>query len=240
MRIVLTIVASLCFFMSFGQEGNVKLKFTQLSDDLYVYTNYKLFSAVQFPSNSMYLVTDDGVVLFDTPWDETQFQSLLDSIEKRHDKKVTMCIATHFHDDSAAGTGYYKSKGIKTYTSKYTSSLMKEDNRPEFTFENDTVFKVGGKTIETFYPGKGHSPDNIVIWVKDEKILYGGCFVKSTENDDLGNLSDADVEAWDESVLKVIKKYPKSFYVIPGHFGWSKGNKALKHTLKLVKAYKKE
>ncbi len=89
--------------MSFGQEGNVKLKFTQLSDDLYVYTNYKLFSAVQFPSNSMYLVTDDGVVLFDTPWDETQFQSLLDSIENRHNKKVTMCIATHFHDDSAAG-----------------------------------------------------------------------------------------------------------------------------------------
>jgi glyoxylase-like metal-dependent hydrolase (beta-lactamase superfamily II) len=240
MKVVLGAVALLCFLTGFGQEGNVKLKFTRLSNDLYVYTNYKLFSAVQFPSNSMYLVTDEGVVLFDTPWDETQFQPLLDSIEKRHSRKVVMCVATHFHDDSAAGIGYYKNKGVKTYTSKQTFDLMKEDNRAEFTFEKDTVFNVGGKTFETYYPGKGHSPDNIVIWIKDEKILYGGCFVKSTENDDLGNLSDADVEAWDDSVLKVMKKYPKLLYVIPGHFGWSKGSKALRHTLKLVSAYKKE
>ena len=89
-----------CILSCYGQEGNTKLKFTKLTDDLYVYTNYKLFSGTQFPSNSMYLVTNEGVVLFDTPWGENQFQPLLDSIEKRHNKKVVMCIATHFHDDN--------------------------------------------------------------------------------------------------------------------------------------------
>lgn len=241
MRVLLALLLS--GFLGYSQEGNTKLKFTKLTEDLYVYTNYKLFSGAQFPSNSMYLVTNEGVVLFDTPWDETQFQPLLDSIEKRHGKKVIMCIATHFHADSSAGLEYYSSKGIKTYTSKmtYDITMQKKEGSPaKYTFENDTIFKVGGKTFETFYPGKGHSPDNIVIWVKDEKVLYGGCFVKSVENDDLGNLSDADVEAWDDSVGRVLGKYPKPLYVIPGHFGWSKGDKALKHTMKLVKEYNKE
>src|SRR5690606_13284686 len=106
MRLLLALLLSACFVQA--QEGNTKLKFTKITDDLYVYTNYKLFSGSQFPSNSMYLVTKDGIVLFDTPWDETQFQPLLDSIEKRHGKKVIMCIATHFHADSSAGLVYYR------------------------------------------------------------------------------------------------------------------------------------
>jgi hypothetical protein len=38
----------------------------------------------------MYLVTNQGVVLFDTPWDSTQFQQLLDSIKIKHGKDVVM------------------------------------------------------------------------------------------------------------------------------------------------------
>ena len=92
------------FFLS--AQTNSKLKFGQLTDNLYVYTTQQLFSGTPFPSNSLYLVTAEGVVLIDTPWDKTQFQPLLDSIEKRHGKKVIMCLATHFHDDRTAGLEY--------------------------------------------------------------------------------------------------------------------------------------
>src|SRR5690606_14694998 len=107
----------------------------------------------------------------------------------------------------------------------------------EFTFENDTVFKVGGRSIETFYPGEGHTKDNIVLWVKDEKVLYGGCLIKSTEAADLGNVADASVDKWEQTMENLMKKFEKPDYVIPGHFAWSKGNKAIKHTIKLVKQH---
>lgn len=55
----------------------------------------------------MYLVAKDGVVLFDTPWDTTQFQPLLDSIKLKHDKNVIICIATHAHEDRTGGLEYY-------------------------------------------------------------------------------------------------------------------------------------
>lgn len=188
----------------------------------------------------MYLVTNEGVVLFDTPWDENQFQPLLDSIEKRHNKKVVMCIATHFHDDSSAGLEYYRSKGIKTYTSKMTCDMTKEKNEgspAQFTFVNDTIFKVGGKSIETFYPGEGHTKDNIVLWVKEEKVLYGGCLIKSTEAVDLGNIADASVDKWAQTMKNLTAKFPEPYCVVPGHFAWSGGNKAIKHTIKLVEQH---
>ncbi|MFD2601120.1 BlaB/IND/MUS family subclass B1 metallo-beta-lactamase [Flavobacterium suzhouense] len=240
MKKVVFAIIMLLFISVMAVAQNTKLKFRKINDNVYTYTNYHLFSGSPFPSNSSYLVTDDGVVLFDTPWDETQFQPLLDSIEKRHGKKVVLCIATHFHDDSSAGLEYYRSKGIKTYTSKFTKELAEKHNakQAEFIFENDTVFTIGGQRIETFYPGEGHSYDNIVIWLPKDKFLFGGCFLKSVESDNLGNLSDANVSAWDESLIKLMKKFPKPMYVETGHFKGSKGWKAVKHTLKLVKDYK--
>ncbi|WP_417356812.1 BlaB/IND/MUS family subclass B1 metallo-beta-lactamase [Flavobacterium sp.] len=240
MRLFLAFV--LLSFSGFAQV-TTGLKFTQLTDDLYVYTNYKFFSGTQFPSNSMYMVTDEGVVLFDTPWDENQFQPLLDSIKKRHNKKVVLCIATHFHDDSSAGLEYYSNKGIKTYTSKMTYDLTKTKNTgspAKYTFEKDTVFNIGGRVIETYYPGEGHTKDNIVLYVKDEKVVYGGCLIKSTEAADLGNIADANVNEWEQTMKNLMNKYPNPVYVIPGHFAWSKGDESIRYTIKLIKETGKE
>lgn len=231
------------FCLAGYSQATTGLKFTQLTDDLYVYTNYKFFSGAQFPSNSMYMVTDEGVVLFDTPWDKNQFQPLLDSIEKKHKKKVILCIATHFHEDSSAGLEYYSSKGIKTYTSKmtYDITLSKKDGSPaEHTFKKDTVFNIAGKVVETYYPGEGHTKDNIVLYVKDEKVIYGGCLIKSIEAVDLGNVADASVDKWEKTMKNLMKKYPDPAYVIPGHFAWSKGDESIKHTIKLVRENRKE
>lgn len=218
--------------------GNVSaqdLAISRLTGDFYIYTTYNNYKGTPFPSNGMYLVTDGGVVLIDTPWNPTQFQPLLDSIEKRHHKKAVICIATHSHDDRTAGLEYFKSKGIGTYSSQLTQKLCKAngEKQAEFTFKNDTVFNIGGYKIETFYPGKGHTSDNIVVWFGKDKILYGGCFVKSTESPGLGNLADADTKAWPKSIKKVMARFPNPTFVIPGHQSWQ-DKRSLQHTLRLL------
>ena len=218
-----------------AQSDRANLKISHLTDDFYVYTTYKDLSGNRYPSNSMYLVTPKGVVLFDTPWDSTQFQPLLDSIMTRHNKKVILCISTHYHEDRTIGLGFLRANGVKTYTSKQTWELCNEFNekQAQYYFLNDTIFTVGNHRFETYYPGEGHTSDNIVIWFDNEKILYGGCFVKSTESKDLGNLADANPSEWEQSVKKVLKRYPEPKYVIPGHMGWENNN-GLKHTLQLL------
>lgn len=242
MRTLLFILTSFICATTFAQSETQKLTISQLTKDFYIYITFgDAGNGSMFPSNGMYLVTNTGVILFDTPWDSTQFQPLLDSIKLRHNQNVIMCISTHFHSDRTAGLNYYKQKGIKTYTTKQTDDLSKEKNEPraEFLMYQDTTFSVGQYAFETFYPGEGHSPDNIVIWFNKEKIVYGGCFIKSTVTNSLGNLSDANSDEWIHSIKKVQAKFNKPNYVITGHQDWTSKN-SLTHTLKLLKKYNRK
>lgn len=234
------IVILLFFVQSSLGQNSTALKITHLTGDFYIYETFQLFKNSLVAANGMYLVTSDGVVLFDSPWDTNQAVPLLDSIYKRHNKKVVLSIATHFHADRTGSLDIYNSKGIATYTSKQTDSLcvVHGEKRASLTFKNDTVFKLGEYSFKTFYPGKGHAPDNIVIWFENEKILYGGCFIKSSEATDLGNLSDANVREWKASTVKALYTFRKPKYIVPGHQSW-KSKKSLRHTLQLIKNYLK-
>jgi glyoxylase-like metal-dependent hydrolase (beta-lactamase superfamily II) len=170
---------------SFGQSKNSALPISHLTGDFYVYKTFHDYNGTLISANAMYLVTNKGVVLFDAPWDETQFQPLLDSIKAKHNKEVIMCFATHSHDDRAGGIAFYKQKGIRTYTGKLTDEILKKENKPraEYIVSNDTIFTVGQYKFEVFYPGKGHAPDNIVAWFAKEKntlwrLFYKKCFCK--------------------------------------------------------------
>lgn len=223
---------------SFGQTENNKLQISHLTGDFYVYKTFNEYKGNRIPANAMYLVTDKGVVMFDAPWDKTQFQPLLGSIKAKHNKDVVMQIATHSHEDRAGGLEFYKQKGIKTYTIKLTDEILYKNKEPraEFIMPNDTIFAVGQHRFEVFYPGKGHAPDNIVVWFDKEKILYGGCFIKGATSTNLGNLADSDVKEWDGSIKRVQAKFEKPLYIIPGHEDWTNIG-SLKNTYKLVKGY---
>ncbi len=229
-----------CMFQpcAYAQKVKPALIFSHLAGDYYVYTTHKLYDGAPYPANSMYVVTQAGIVLFDTPWDTTQFQPLLDSLLARHKMKVVLCIATHFHADRTAGLTYYNSVGIPTYTSlqTYDSCKSRGEKQAAHYFVNDTVFTVGDHSFETYYAGAGHTADNIIIWSPDAKIIYGGCLVKSTATNDLGNIADTNLKEWPQTMKRIITKYPSPAFVIPGHLGWKK-NTALQHTLKLLRKH---
>ncbi|HLP54295.1 MAG TPA: subclass B1 metallo-beta-lactamase [Fluviicola sp.] len=217
-----------------------KLELSRLNDSSYVFTTWQLYisktDSTLYPANGFIKVTSAGVLLIDTPWDTTQFQPLLDSIEKRFHSPVKWVISTHSHADRTAGLTYYKSKGIATYTSFSTRKICQErgEPQPEFVFYHDTVFQLGATKVQTFFPGAGHTPDNIVIWFPEEKILYGGCFIKSVDAEDIGNRADANFGTWPMAVRLVQRTFKHPKWIIPGHESW-KSKKALKHTRKLIR-----
>lgn len=239
--IILTIALIFSLANIFGQAENPKLKISHLTGDFYIYTTYNSYNEYQVPANGMYLVTDNGVVMLDTPWDTTQFQPLLDSIKLKHNKSVVLSIATHWHSDKTAGLEYYSQKGIKTYTTVLTDELSKKNNkkRAEFLMAKDTVFNIGQYSFETYYPGQGHTADNIVIWFKKEKILYGGCLIKGVDDEDLGYLDDGNVTEYASTLKKVRKKCRKPKFIIVAHSDWKNIN-SLKHSLKMAKELKKK
>ena len=242
MRTILTTIIFLVFTKNiFSQNADSSLKISPLSGDFYVFTTYNFYKGTRIPANGMYVVTNQGVVMFDAPWDTTQFQPLLDSIRIKHHKKVVLCFATHFHEDRTGGLEYYKQQGIKTYTTRQTDELSKKRGmkRAEFLMDSDTVFTTGQYSFQTYYPGQGHAPDNIVIWFEKEKILYGGCLIKSVDDDNLGNLSDADSKEYATTIKRVQEKSKKPRYIITGHNDWL-NTKSLEHTLKMAQELKRK
>jgi metallo-beta-lactamase class B len=239
--ILLTLFFTISLTNIFGQTEEVKLKISHLTGDFYIYTTYNTYEGSQLPANGMYIVTNNGVVMIDTPWDTTQFQPLVDSINFKHHKNVIMCIATHWHSDRTEGLEYYQQKGIKTFTTTLTDELSKTNHkkRAEYLIENDTLFNIGQYSFETYYPGQGHTEDNIVIWFGKEKILYGGCLIKGADAENLGYLGDATVTAYYATLKKVEEKFPNPEFIIISHSDWNNIN-SLKHSVKLAKKLKKE
>lgn len=150
-----------------------------------------------------------------------------------------MCLATHFHEDRTGGLEFYRSQGIKTYTTKKTDELSAKRGmrRAELLIENDTIFKVGEHSFQTYYPGEGHAPDNIVIWFAKERVLYGGCLIKSAADDNLGNLADANTLTYASTIKNVHQKCKRPKYIITGHNDWTNTN-SLVHTLKMAEDLK--
>ncbi|HLP52275.1 MAG TPA: BlaB/IND/MUS family subclass B1 metallo-beta-lactamase [Chitinophagales bacterium] len=239
MKNIITALLLFTTCLLFAQKGPKPLTIKPLTGNFYVYTTYHLYKGVPVSANGMYLAAGEGVLMFDTPWDTTQFQPLLDSIWTRHHKKVIACIATHSHEDRTGGFDYYNSKGIQTYATAQTDSICKQrgEKRAQYLIPYDSGFGIGDYSCDIYYPGPGHAPDNIVLWFPSERILYGGCFIKSTDATDLGYTGDADLKEWPLAIKRVQEKFGKPNYVIPGHGNW-RNKKSPEHTLRLLRKHR--
>ncbi|WP_430614341.1 BlaB/IND/MUS family subclass B1 metallo-beta-lactamase [Flavobacterium sp. JP2137] len=215
------------------------LHIEKVADNLYTYTTYQEFQGTLYSCNALYLLTDQGVVLFDTPWDKTLNQPLLDSIQEKHQKSVIKVFATHWHNDRAGGFDFFNSLGIDTYSSARTNSILRREKlaTARYEFGDEVSFSVGGETFELWFPGEGHTTDNLVVWFAKQKVLNGGCLVKSSTAKDLGFTADGDIAAWPETIKRLQQRYKKVEITIPGHDDWRQPGH-IQHTLTLLKAAK--
>ncbi|MEQ8416967.1 MAG: subclass B1 metallo-beta-lactamase [Imperialibacter sp.] len=204
------------------------------SSSIYIYESYGAYQGGKVGANAVIFVGKDSVVVIDTPWGNDQTIQLLDWIDREIKKPVASFVITHFHDDRIGGIAVLKERGIPAVSSELTAKLAVENGiaMPDVLFKNDTTIALAGGKIEVFYPGAGHSPDNVVVYFPSEKLLYGGCFLKDASTTSLGNLGDADVAAWPVSLEKMKKRFPKPKMVIPGHGGLEPG--AIENTAKLL------
>jgi metallo-beta-lactamase class B len=218
----------------FGQSHrNVEL--SSIEDSIWIHTTYKQYGSYDIASNGLIIQTSAGLVLIDTPWNDSLMVELLDITRKRFNQDITLAIITHAHDDRIGGIRTLHKKGIKVFSIALTCKKAKElgFEVPEPVISTDTTFIFGNEQIEYFYPGAGHTVDNSVVWINKRKILFGGCLVKAGSFTNLGNIADADLKEWPRSIQVLMKKFSTARIVVPGHGTWG-GKDLLQHTLDLL------
>ena len=128
-------------------------------------------------------------------------------IKKELGPKNVIAINTHFHRDGIGGNEIYHQEGFQTWATNQTIKLTKAEikkpltsmlnfvKKPHlqkrikdtklypaknaFNAKNGKIFKFKDEEVQIYYPGHAHSPDNIVVYLKSEKILFGGCMIKA-------------------------------------------------------------
>ncbi|MCX6150533.1 MAG: subclass B1 metallo-beta-lactamase [Ignavibacteriales bacterium] len=213
-----------------------KVELRKINDSVWIHTTYKLYNGYPTPSNGLVVVTALGLVLIDTPWDNPQTEELIKICKEKFNKYFVLAIITHCHEDRIGGISSLKKNNIRVISSALTAKLAKEKGyeTPYAFTKSDTLLVVDKTIFELYYPGAAHTIDNIVVWLPNFKLLFGGCMFKSEMSESLGNIADADVKEWSKSIKNVVDKFPDIKAVIPGHGKWG-GRNLILHTLALLK-----
>lgn len=211
------------------------LQVTKIAPKVYIHTSYKQLGGITFPSHGLVVATKEGVVLVDTGWGNAPTEQLLAWVEANLEQPVIVCVPTHWHDDKLGGMEAVQQQGIPVVTSELTAKLAAENGKgsPDITFAADTTFTIGGQQFEVYFPGSGHTLDNVVVYLPQQKVLFGGCLVKDLQTTDLGNTADADISNWPFAIQNLQQRYPKAKVIVPSHGPWG-NQKLLSHTLELL------
>ena len=185
--------------------------------------------------NHLLVIDKTDVILVNTPVNDSITKIMLTCIEHKFNRRVTRIIVSHYHDDSAGGLLEAKMRGIITYSFNLTQDKLKERQiKIDNIFTDFLTINLKENIIEMFYFGAGHSIDNIVIWMPNEKNLFGGCLLKSLSTNSKGNILDADLVQWPLTVKRVKERFNSATIVIPGHSDIG-DNKIFDHTIEILK-----
>jgi metallo-beta-lactamase class B len=212
------------------------IQLIHLQDSIFVHVTWHYLDAFgRFPSNGLIIIKNGQAIMIDTPMDNDKTSRLTKYLKDEMSVDLTKLIIGHFHEDCMGGLEYLQSIGIESIANAQTIEKCRETGLPipSTSFTDSLTFDFNGTQIDCRFLGAGHSFDNITVWLPAEKILFGGCLIKSINSNGLGNLSDAVIPEWDITVKKVMEKYTDVEIVIPGHGNYG-GIELLPHTIELV------
>lgn len=241
------LIMSGCFLLGSADETQAAQKIAvsndielqQLSEKVWLHTTYIDYPGYgRIPANGLLVIDEGSAALIDTPWNNEQTGMLFDWVEKNLNATINHVIAGHSHDDCMGGLAEVHRRNAISYALDLTQKKAKSEGLPvpQQTFSESLTVTVGTTKLLLHYFGGGHTVDNIVVWLPEEKILFGGCLVKAANAKNLGNTKEADVKNWPETIKKVIEAFPDAKIVVPGH-GPHGGQGLLSHTLTLAEAF---
>ena len=239
-RRLLPLLLMLSFFVSCKTAKNIlptyeseNLKIEQLSPHTFVHISYlETNDYGKVACNGMLVIDNGEAIVFDTPTNDAVSNELIQWVENVAKATVKKVVVTHFHVDCLGGLQAFHDKGIPSYANQLTINLAKENKvstLPNNGFTTSTALKVGNENVMNEHLGEGHTRDNIICYFPKDKVMFGGCLIKA-QGAGKGNLADANVQEWSNTVEKIKLKYKDAEFIIPGH-GKIGGKELLDYTI---------
>ena len=138
-----------------------------------------LYSVTDGAYNTMFMVTDKGVVAVDAP--PSLGQKYLKAIAEVTNKPVNYLIYSHAHIDHIGAAGLFP-KNVSIIAQEETARELQRAKAvaknvsmvppiPTITFPKNYTLTIGNQTLKLDYYGSNHLPGNIFIYAPKQKVL---------------------------------------------------------------------
>lgn len=188
-----------------------------------------------FNSNAGFVITAEGVVVFDALGTPDLGRELVAEIRRLTSVPIRRVILSHYHADHAYGVPALRAAGAEVWIHRdgriYLSSELArtrlaqrrealsdwidEDfqlSEPDRWLEGDVTFTLGGVTFDVRHVGPAHSPEDLSLLVLPDGVLFAGDLVFEGRIPFLG---DADSATWLSALDKLDD--PRAKVLAPGH-----------------------
>ena len=188
-----------------------------------------------FISNAAFVVTPEGVIVVDALGSPALAQELIKEVHRVTAAPIKAVIVTHYHADHIYGLQAFKQAGAEViaqrdgqiYLHSETAALRLQASREElFPWIDDktvlvaadrwidkpTTLRLGGLDFELHPAGPAHTPEDLVVYVPQLKLLIAGDLVFRGRVPFVGL---ADSGSWITALDKLLRF--DAAVIIPGH-----------------------
>ena len=123
-------------------------------------------------SNSMFLVTQEGVVVVDAP--PAIGDKIFAAVSNVTDRPITHLIYSHAHKDHIGAANLFENVTIIAHNE--TAKILNERNDPDrpvpdMNFTGEMNLQIGDQVLQLLYPGPYHQQGNTFVYLPEHKVL---------------------------------------------------------------------
>jgi glyoxylase-like metal-dependent hydrolase (beta-lactamase superfamily II) len=223
-------------------DGTIQVKAIQVAPNTYFVQGVPEMGSKKnqnFISNAGFVVTPKGVVVIDALGSPVLAQKLIQEIRKITKQKIVAVVLTHYHADHVYGLQEFKRLGATIYAQREGINYLASEtakqrliaSRVDFApwvnenthlvpadvwIDQSKNITVGGVEFRISRVGPAHAPEDLIVFIPSEKVLFAGDLVFRGRIPFVGN---ADSRGWMSALDEIQKLNPR--IVVPGHGSYS-------------------
>ncbi len=148
----------------------------EVAPGVYTYEALRSFGSARLATVSLFVVTDDGVLVAGGVGSPAEAQALLDHISQVTDQPVSTVVVTSSRPDRTDGNSAFPS-GVTFLAHPATAAALSErGGAPAIsqTVDDERDLTMGGREIHVQFLGRAYTNGDLAVSLPTEKVLYLG------------------------------------------------------------------